>query len=260
MAEARAVDDEFGAGDEVTQLDQIWGDLVLGVVVVDLLFEQAHAFFGLLQPFVAAHDADVVPHGLAQGVPRVGNHHGFVRRDDARGIPFEQIGRFVGEVFGGDFFDVIRYGFAHDHAFEQGVGGEAIRTMQAGVGDFADGVEVLDVGAPRQIGRDTAAGVVRTRRNRNRLLRHVDAEFQTFGIDVREVFVQKLCGQMRHVEVDAFNAVFLHLKVNRTRDDVTRRQLATLVMVEHETVAGLSVFARQAQNAAFATQRFGNQE
>ena len=69
MTEAGAVDDEFGAGHEVTQLDQIGGDLVLGVVVVDLLFEQAHAFFGLLEAFVAAHDADVVPHGLAQRVP-----------------------------------------------------------------------------------------------------------------------------------------------------------------------------------------------
>ena len=69
MAEARAVDDEFGAGDEVAQLDQIGCDLVLGVVVVDFLLEQAHAFFGLLEAFVAAHDADVVPHGLAQRVP-----------------------------------------------------------------------------------------------------------------------------------------------------------------------------------------------
>ena len=69
MAEARAVDDEFGAGDEVAQLNQIRGDLVLGIVVVDLLLEQAHTFFGLLEAFVAAHDADVVPHGLAQGVP-----------------------------------------------------------------------------------------------------------------------------------------------------------------------------------------------
>ena len=48
MAEAGAVDDELSAGDEVAQFDQIGGDLVLGVVVVDLLFEQAHAFFGLL--------------------------------------------------------------------------------------------------------------------------------------------------------------------------------------------------------------------
>ena len=69
MAEARAVDNQFGAGDEVAQFNQIRGDLVLGVVVVNLLLEQAHAFFGLLQPFVAAHDADVVPHGLAQRVP-----------------------------------------------------------------------------------------------------------------------------------------------------------------------------------------------
>ena len=119
MAEGGAVDDEFGAGDEVAQFHQIRGDLVLGVVVVDFLFEQAHAFFGLLQSFVAAHDADVVPHRLAQCVPRVGNHDGFVRRDHARGVPFEQFGRLVFEIFGGEFFDVVRDGFAHDHAFEQ---------------------------------------------------------------------------------------------------------------------------------------------
>ena len=89
VAEAGAVDDEFGAGNEVAQLNQIRGDLVLGIVVVDLLFEQAHAFFGLLEALVAAHDADVVPHGLAQRVPRVGGHDGFVGGDDARGVPFE---------------------------------------------------------------------------------------------------------------------------------------------------------------------------
>ena len=132
--------------------------------------------------------------------------------------------------------------------------------MQAGVGDFADGIEVLNIGSPCEVGRDAAAGVVRTGCDGNRLARHVDTQLQTFGVDVRKVFVQKFFGQMRHVEVNAFNTVFLHLKVNRTRDDVTRRQLTTLVVVEHEAVAGLSVFARQAQNAAFATQRFGNQE
>ena len=119
MAEARAVDDEFGAGNEVAQFDQIGGDLILPVVVVDFLFEQAHALFGLFEAFVAAHDADVVPHGLAQRVPRVGNHDGFVGGDDARGVPFEQFWGFVFEVFRGKFGDVVRHGLSHDNAFEQ---------------------------------------------------------------------------------------------------------------------------------------------
>ena len=63
--------------------------------------------------------------------------------------------------------------------------------MQAGVGDFADGVEVLYIGAPREVGRHAAAGVVRTGRDGNRLLGHVNAQFQTFGIDIRKVFVQE---------------------------------------------------------------------
>ena len=42
--------------------------------------------------------------------------------------------------------------------------------------------------------------IVRTWRNRESVGCHVNAELQTFGIDVREVARAKRFGQMRHIE------------------------------------------------------------
>ena len=71
-----------------------------------------------------------------------------------------------------------------DRRFEQGVAGQAVGAVQAGEGDFADGVQCLDVGFAIDVDRNTAAQVVGGRHDRERLLGHVEAEFQAGLVDV----------------------------------------------------------------------------
>ncbi len=90
----------------------------------------------------------------------------------------------------------------------------------------------------------------------NRLVCHVNPQLGTFGIDIGEVLAQKRFGQMGHVQMHAVDAVFFHLKVNRTGNDVTRCEFATLIVVKHKTITLFAVFTRQTQNTAFAAQGF----
>ena len=64
--------------------------------------------------------------------------------------------------------DGLRRCLAKDHAFEQGVAGHPISTMQSGIADLPNGIEVVNVGSPAEIGNDAAAGVVRCGHNRDR--------------------------------------------------------------------------------------------
>jgi hypothetical protein len=127
--------------------------------------------------------------------------------------------------------------------------------MQTRTGCLANSVEAGQIGAPGQIGDHAATRVVRRRDNRDGLLRDVNAELATACKDGRKVFLEE-CGRlMADVEINAVDATFLDLEVNRARDDVARRQLSALVMVRHETRA-----VRQFQKATFTAHRFGNQE
>ena len=71
--------------------------------------------------------------------------------------------------------------------------------MQSGVAGLTDRVEACQAGAGRQVGHDTATGVVRGRHDRNRLFRDVDAEFGATRQDVGEVLVQEFGAMVRDV-------------------------------------------------------------
>ena len=45
VSETRTVDNQFGAGEQIAQFNQVGCDLVLLVVIVDLGFEHFDAFF-----------------------------------------------------------------------------------------------------------------------------------------------------------------------------------------------------------------------
>ncbi|MNN18905.1 hypothetical protein D3C81_1321250 [compost metagenome] len=127
--------------------------------------------------------------------------------------------------------------------------------MQAGAGRLAHCIQVADIGAARGIGDHAAAGVVRGRHDRDRLVRDVDAQFQAARVDRREVFLQEGFGLVADVQVDAVQAALLHLEVDRARDHVARRQLGTLIVLGHEAGA-----VGQLEQPAFAAHRLGNQE
>ena len=60
---------------------------------------------------------------------------------------------------------------------------------------------------------------------------------------------------MAQVEVNAIQAVTLHLGVDRARHDIARRQFGVGTVALHERLA-----ARQLQDCALAAQCFGDQE
>ena len=127
--------------------------------------------------------------------------------------------------------------------------------MQAGVGGFADRVQVGDVGAGVAIGDHAAAGVVRRRHDRNRFAGDVDAEFQAALVDRREVLLDERRRLVADIQVQAVGAEALHLVVDGARDDVARGEVGARVETLHE---GLAV--RQQQLRALATQCLRDQE
>src|SRR5471032_1974723 len=252
-----AVDDQRGHVDQVAQFQQVVGDAEVLVILVDFFLQQRDAVLRAFQPFRRAHDADVVPHEAAQLVPVVRDDDFLVGVGDAAFVPVRQIGDFILLLRG----DVLRAGAADHQAFKQRVAGQAVGAVQAGAGGFADGVQARDVGASGQVGDHAAAGVVRGRHDRNRLLGDVDAQFQAARVDGGEVLDQE-CGRLvADVEVDVVEAALLDLEVDGAGHHVARRQLGALVVFQHEAAAsGGPGFRRQFQQAAFAAYRFRDQE
>jgi len=60
---------------------------------------------------------------------------------------------------------------------------------------------------------------------------------------------------VRDIEVDAVEAVFFHLEVDRSRDNIARREFGAFIVRRHEARA-----VRQFQDAAFAAHRLRNQK
>ena len=71
--------------------------------------------------------------------------------------------------------------------------------MQSGAGTFAHGIKPPDAGAGVEIHLDAAAHVVGARHDGNVLLGHVDADGETFGINVREMVFGFFRVLVRHV-------------------------------------------------------------
>ena len=91
--------------------------------------------------------------------------------------------------------------------------------------------------------------------DRDRLACDVDAQFQAARMDGREMLPDELRRLVRDVQVDAFDAAFLHLEVDGPCHDVARRQFGARIVLRHESRA-----VGQQQAAAFAAHRFADQE
>lgn len=65
---------------------------------------------------------------------------------------------------------------AHDEAFEQGVGGEAVGAVETRTGGFANGIEIWDIGGGGEVGLDAPDLVVGSGVDRDGISRGVDAE------------------------------------------------------------------------------------
>ena len=127
--------------------------------------------------------------------------------------------------------------------------------MQAGKGDFADGVEMLEVGFAVEVDGHPAAQVVGRRHHRKRLPGHVEAVFQAGLVDVGETVPDVVRVLVGDVEIDAVVAVGLHFVVDGAGHDVAGRKVLQVVVLLHESGA-----VAPAQDRPFAPDRFGDEK
>ncbi len=206
---------------------------------------------GSLQALNGTHNTDIIPHEAAQFVPIVREHDFLVGIRDAALVPLRQVGQ--GLPF--RQHDVPGSCGGENQAFKQRIAGQPVGTMKAGEGGFANCIQAGQGRAGIQVGDDAAAGIVRCRNDRYGLASNVDAQFQTASMDVREMLNQKVGRLVRHVKIDTIEAAFLHLEVDSAGHDVARCQLATGVVLGHESFP-----AWQTQYAAFTTHGFGDEK
>ena len=81
------LDDKVGAGDEVAQLTEGFGEDAAVVEVLGLAEDEVEAVEGALQSEVAADDADIVGHDFLQFALGLGDEHHLLVEHHALGIP-----------------------------------------------------------------------------------------------------------------------------------------------------------------------------
>ena len=204
-------------------------------LVEDVAGPEVDDLRGLFKMRAVALDTDIAPHERAQAGADVGGV------ELGAGGGFDLDGELGGdEVFGfaGDeLAGVFTGAFAEDEGFDEGIGGEAVGAVEAGVGDFADGVEVLDGGLAEEVGDDAADHVMRGWVDRDGLLRRIDVEGHAHVVDAGEAVAEGVFGHVAGIEKDMGELGFGHLCEHGAGDDIARREFGHGVIIGHEAVA-----------------------
>ena len=142
-----------------------------------------------------------------------------------------------------------------DEGFEEGITGQAVGSVQAGAGDFADGEEAAQGGLALVVGFHASALIVGGGDDGNRLFGNVDAERCAGLVDFREALLEEFSRLARDVEKDALGAGAFHFGVDGAGHDVARSKILQRVVTRHE---GRAVFVDK--DAAFAAHSFADEE
>ena len=137
---------------------------------------------------------------------------------------------------------------------DEGVGGQAVGAVQAGVGDLADGVEIVDGGLAEQVGDDAADHVVGGGVDGDGLFGGVDVEGDAHVVDAGEAVFEGLFGHVAGVEEDVGVLGFGHLAEHGAGDDIAWGEFGHGVIVGHEAVA-----VAVDELGAFAADGFGDE-
>ena len=249
----RRAHDQPGTIGHVAKLQQRPADPEIGIIVANFRAEHVRAVLGPFQALGGPHDTDVIPHELSHLVPVVGQHHLFVGIAHPAFIPGRDIqglgnGR---ETFG----NVARGGPGENQALQKRVGGKPVGAMQPGKGTFADPVESVEVGAPPEIGHDTAAGVMGGGHHGHGRARHVVAVFKTTCVEGGKMLLDETRPAMGDVELHIGDAEAFHFVIDGARHHVARGKLGLRIESVHEARP-----IGQHETAAFATHRLADQE
>lgn len=115
-------------------------------------------------------------------------------------------------------------------SFQQGIAGQAIGSVEAGAGDFADGVETRERRGAIDVGLHAAALIVSRGNHWNGFPSGVDAVIEASLINVGKSLLQELLGVLSHVEENAAAAGALHFRIDGSRHDVARRQVLAQIV------------------------------
>lgn len=258
FAPERASGDECGDEEEVLGLPAGWRveDFVEGVAGPEV-----DHLAGVLEARAGAFDAGVPPHGGAKAAENIreieftgfagadiaDDGDGGGRRAEADGLalkggisPAEVVVGFSPPTCAdgaGDLSGGLAGGVTEDEAFEEGVAGEAVGTVEASAGDFSDGKEAREAGATEQVGGDAADGVMSG---------GIDGDEVFGGIEIDGV---EECGdswealseaiEVADIEPDVGAAVGSEAADDGAADDIAWSKFGEGVLVEHEAVAGV---------------------
>src|SRR4030095_14226286 len=157
-----AVDDQAGAAAEIAQLEEVRRDLEAPIELLDFMLEVAQARGRTLKPLRRADDADIVPHEPADFVPVMIDNDQFV---DIRGVaalprgPIEIAPPGIAGL-GSTTEDRFPAPMRQNTGFKQRIARQAIRAVQAGAGDFANGKQSGQTRRSILIRLDAAALIV----------------------------------------------------------------------------------------------------
>src|SRR6266404_602620 len=139
--------------------------------------------------------------------------------------------------------------------FQQRIAGETIRSMQSCACYLARGIQPLNLRFPIDVRNNATTLIMSCRYDGNWFSRHVDTKLQTPSIDVGKAALDELGILVRDVEPHTFCAGFFHLRVDRARHDVARRQIGLFMIASHERLA-----VSPPQHTAFTTHRLADQK
>ncbi len=142
-----------------------------------------------------------------------------------------------------------------DEGFEEGVRGQAVGAVDAGAGDFADGVEARDAGAAEEVGADAAHPVVRGGGDGDGFVGPVKVAGAGFGVDGGEALREVGGGLRGDIEEDGLVVLGGHLAGDAAGDDVAGGEFGGGVDVLHEAAVVVVEKGR-----AFAADGLGDEE
>ncbi len=151
--------------------------------------------------------------------------------------------------------DFFRHGMRAYQGFQERIAGQAVRAMQAGASHFAAGKQAGHLGGAIHAGGDAAAEIMRRRHHGDQVARHVDAELQAGGENIREAAPQKLLGLEADIQVDTAGAAGFHGMVNGAGHHVARRQRAARIVMLHKRLASRIHQQRSLAPHGFADQK-----
>ena len=229
---------------------------VLGFLVLDggldVLFQVLDNLEPLIEASDRAHDSAVRPHHVLQHGAALFPEGG-LREGDAFLLACLRNGNLV---FQKPAFDDVVYGAdGKDHTFQQGVGGKPVRSVDARRGDFAAGVQAVNLGTRPGVDQYASAHVVCGGHHGDPFLRDVDTGVEALRVDIREVALDILRGTAREVDEHVRLAEALHFAVDGAGHDVAGRERVQRVHLVHELFALVVL-----EDAAKAANRFRNQE